>query len=276
MDIGIFAKTYKKASLSEILDAVVRDNYQTVQFNMACVGLPSMPNSLPESLPGQIATEFQLKGLRMSALSGTFNMIHPDPVVRNEGLKSLELLIKNAQRIGTNNITLCTGSADPTDMWRFHSNNNSKKAWLILCKTMETALEMAEIENVNLLIEPELANVVNSPLKAKRLIHEMRSNNLKIVFDPANLFEVATPSEIEEVIEEGINLLADHIEIAHAKDRSTDGKFTAAGLGILPYSFFLKKLMSIGFDGDLITHGLSENDAKGCFEFLNGHMNKWK
>src|SRR5436190_850357 len=94
--------------------------------------------------------------------------------------------------------------------------------------------------------------------KACNYLDQMQSKYLKVVFDPANLFEKAGKKEIEKIIADGLELLGENIVIAHAKDRKSDGSITAAGLGVLPYSFFLKKIKQTGFDGPLIAHGLTE------------------
>jgi sugar phosphate isomerase/epimerase len=268
MRVGIFAKTFNRSSLPGILDAVKESGFSSIQFNMACAGLPSMPEFIPEDLPLQIAAAVSERGLTMAALSGTFNMIHPDESIRQQGLQSLQQLIRYAGEMNTSVITLCTGSYNTKDMWCFHPDNNSREAWSALCQTMEKALEMAETSNVVLAIEPERANVVNTTKEAKQLISEMGSKHLKVVFDPANLFEVAEQKEIEKLISEGLRLLSEHIVIAHAKDRRPDGSFTTAGLGVLPYAFFLKSLKETGFDGDIITHGLSETEVLPCSIFL--------
>jgi len=273
MELGIFSKTFQQSSLNEVLEIVKEHQYSCVQFNMASAGLPSMPDSIPENLLREIHQSMSEHGLKMSALSGTFNMTHPDKKQVVQGLERLKLLINHATEIGTNMITLCTGSFDTENMWRFHPENNSKTAWKMLCETMEQAISMVESAGIYLGIEPELANVINSAEKAKQLLNEMQSHQLRIVFDPANLFEKASQKEIELIIGKGLDLLAEHIHIAHAKDRNQDGSFATAGKGILPYRFFLKELNQSGFDGPLITHGLEEDEAEFCYNFLNEQLN---
>lgn len=260
--------------MNDVLDAVKNHQYTCVQFNMASAGLASMPDSIPESLPAKIHQSMSEHGLKMAALSGTFNMTHPDKKQRELGLKRLGLLIDCAAEMGTEMITLCTGSFDPENMWRFHPENNSKTAWKMLCETMEQALSKAEKAGIYLGVEPELANVINSAEKARNLLADMQSKQLKIVFDPANLFEEASRKEIETIIGKGLELLWEDIQIAHAKDRNPDGSFTTAGKGILPYSFFLKELKQSGFDGPLVAHGLEENEAGFVYRFLSEHLNQ--
>ena len=65
-----------------------------------------------------------------------------------------------------------------------------------------------------------------------------------------------------------IDLLADRIAMGHAKDRYADGKFATAGKGVLDYPHYLSRLLAVGFDGPLITHGLTAAEAPGAATFL--------
>ena len=124
----------------------------------------------------------------MAAVSGTFNMIHPDPAQRADGLRRLAVLAAACGALGTRLITLCTGTRDPEDMWRRHPANDTPDAWRDLLASLEVALAAAERHDVFLGVEPEVANVIDSAAKARRLLDELRSPRLKIVMDPANLF----------------------------------------------------------------------------------------
>ena len=116
MRLGIFAKTFPRSSLGETLDAVRAHGIGCVQFNMSCAGLPSMPDELPLGLAERIREEMAERNLTMAAVSGTFNMIHPDADKRRDGLRRLEVLAGACERLGTSVITLCTGARDPEDM----------------------------------------------------------------------------------------------------------------------------------------------------------------
>lgn len=268
MELGIFAKTFKRTGTASIFDAVCAHGFRVTQFNMACAGLPSMPDELPPSLAAHIGHAAATRSLTLAAVSGTFNMIHPDPNVRTIGLHRLSTLAGACKPMGTSTITLCTGTRDPDDQWQAHPDNNAPDAWRDLCHTMERALAIAETHQVTLAIEPELGNVVRSAKKGLRLLREMRSSRLRVVFDAANLFEVAPPAARERLVQEGLNLLGDYLIMAHAKDRHADGTFCPAGHGVLNYDHYLTTLQKSGFDGPLILHGLDEADVPGCLHFL--------
>jgi sugar phosphate isomerase/epimerase len=227
-----------------------------------------MPDRVPSGVADAICSASAETGIEIVALSGTYNMIHPDRVERARGHARLETLAATASGLSTRLITLCTGTRDADDQWRPHPDNDTADAWSELVASMEIAIAIADRFDVDLGIEPELANVVNSAEKARRLIHQIGSPRLKIVLDPANLFEAETLADQRRIVAAAIDLLADRIVLAHAKDRRPDGGFTTAGRGVLDYRHYLTRLKIVGFDGPIVTHGLAPQEAPGVAEFL--------
>lgn len=270
MQLGIFAKTFASAPLPDILAAIAGHGLPAVHFNMACVGLPAMPVEISPALIEQIRAAFSARRLTMVALSGTYNMIHPDPARRAEGLRRFEVLAAAARPLGTGVITLCTGSRDPDNQWRFHPDNASPAAWRDLTVELTQALQIAERYDVTLAVEPELANVIDSAAKAERLLAEMQSDRLKIVIDPANLFPAGTLPQQRRILDDAFERLGPHLIMAHAKDLAEDGRAgdVAAGTGQLDYPYYLAKLRQIGFTGPLVMHGLSAQQVGQTVEFL--------
>ncbi|NKL03800.1 sugar phosphate isomerase/epimerase family protein [Rhizobium leguminosarum] len=268
MKLGIFAKTFEGTEPLTVLNAAAAAGFTCAQYNMACSGLAPMPETITEAQARSVAEAARESGVEIVAVSGTFNMIHPDPAVREAGLRRLATLAERCAGMSTALITLCTGTRDPIDQWKAHADNDTPEAWRDLLEAMGAAIEIAERYDVDLGIEPELANVVNSAEKAYRLIVALKSPRIKIVLDPANLFEVATLDEQRSIVSSAIELLADRIVMAHAKDRNPDGSFATAGKGVLDYAHYLGRLMAIGFKGSLVTHGLSASEAAGVATFL--------
>lgn len=268
MKLGIFAKTFEGREPGPVLKAVANAGFACAQYNMACSGLPSMPDAISEAEARAVADAAAKTGIEIVAVSGTYNMIHPDPAVRNAGHRRLAVLAERCAAMSTGLITLCTGTRDPVDQWKEHSDNETSEAWRDLLEAMEAAVGIAERYGVDLGIEPELANVINSADKARRLIDELKSPRIKIVLDPANLFEITTPEAQRTIVSSAIDRLADRIVMAHAKDRNPDGSFATAGKGVIDYGHYLGQLNAIGFTGSLIAHGLATNEAAGVAAFL--------
>lgn len=272
MQLGIFAKTFAGTDPFTVLTATKAAGFSCVQYNMACSGLAAMPDKITESNALSVAAASAATGVTIAAVSGTYNMVHPDVAVRRDGLRRLEVLAARCQNMGTRLITLCTGSRDPLDQWRHHTDNQSVQAWCDLVAEMEEAIDIAERYDVDLGIEPELANVVNSATRARALIDELQSVRIKIVLDPANLFEVVEIIEQRRIVSAAVGLLSDRIALCHAKDRSVGGRFTTAGKGCLDYDHYFAELKAIRFSGPMVTHGLGADEAAGAAEFLKEAM----
>ena len=272
MRLGIFAKTFAGDDPAMVLAQARAAGFACVQYNMACSGVPAMPDDIPAAVTAAIRAAATREGVAISAVSGTYNMIHPDVAVRAAGLRRLGLLIAAAGAMGTGMVTLCTGTRDPDDQWRHHPDNASTDSWRDLLVEMAKAAALAEAAGVRLGIEPELANVVNSASAARRLIDEIASPSLAVVLDPANLFEVADAAARRDLVARAVDLLADRIVMAHAKDRDAAGGFATAGQGVIDFGHFIGCLRAAGFDGNMVTHGLTEAEAPGVAAFLAGLM----
>jgi sugar phosphate isomerase/epimerase len=272
MKLGIFAKTFDGADPSRVLPAVAAAGFAAAQYNMACSGFPAMPDIIPKDAARAVSAAATAAGVAIVAVSGTYNMIHPDLAVRARGHERLAVLAAAAAGLSTRLVTLCTGTRDPVDQWRNHPDNHTPDAWRDLLAAMETAVGIADRHDVELGIEPELANVVNSAEQVRRLLDEIGSPRLKVVLDPANLFETASIASQRDIVSAAVDLLADRIAMGHAKDRTATGAFTAAGTGILDYPHYLSCLKRAGFTGPLVTHGLAAAEAEGVAGFLRGAL----
>ncbi|AZO31786.1 MULTISPECIES: sugar phosphate isomerase/epimerase [Mesorhizobium] len=270
MQVGVFAKTFPGSEPAGVLVAVRDAGFAVTQFNLACAGLPSMPDAVPDEAIRTIDAAAKASGVGLVALSGTYNMAHPDSRVRHDGLRRLAVIIETAARLSIPLVTLCTGTRNVEDQWAHHPDNADPSAWADMAREMEKALQLAERHGVDLGIEPEQANIVTSADDAMRLISEIGSKRLRIVLDPANLFEQANAETARAVVAEAVEHTAGHVSLAHAKDRFADGRFATAGQGVIDFADFIARLKATGFDGPLVTHGLSAEEAPDVARFLKG------
>jgi sugar phosphate isomerase/epimerase len=270
MQLGIFAKTFARTNVEDTFAAVQGLGLDCVQFNFSCAGLPTLPESIDAALAQRIWSELEQRSLFMAAISGTCNLIHPDPARREKDLARLEFLLHACPELGTSVVTLCTGTRDPVDMWRAHPENHSAGAWRDLVKALERLLPIAQRLKVALGIEPEPANVIDSAPRARELLNQLKSPHLKIIFDAANLLRSPTLDLQEKILSEAVDVLGLDIVVAHAKDLTRDplAAHVAAGRGSLDYALYLSLLRQARFDGPLILHSLREDEAPAAVTFL--------
>jgi sugar phosphate isomerase/epimerase len=221
MHLGIFAKTFPRPSLEETLDAIADRGLTHVQFNLSCCGLPTLPERLDEDLSIWIARSFREQGLTMAAISGTFNLCDPDGDRLHENLERLKVLAAACRWLDTRIITLCTGTRDAEDMWKWHPDNVRRNTWEVLVASMREAVKIADHHEVIVAFEPEINNVVCSVARARMLLDDVESPWLKVVIDPANLIHAGDFPRLNEVLDEAFDWLGQDIVLAHAKNPTT-------------------------------------------------------
>ena len=270
MLIGGFTRIFDRPSFEEVLDAAAGHGLQALQLNLESAGLPPMPDRLDPALCRRVRHEVESRGLTLAAVSGTFNIIHPDLDERARNFRGLRELAAACAPMGAPRITFSTGTRNADYMWASHPDNGSPEAWSDMLESMAEAVAIAAEHEVPLVFEPEVSNVVDTALKARRLLDHFGSPFLKVVIDGANLFGAGDLPRMAEVLDEAFDLLGPDIEMAHAKDLVRDGEagHVAAGTGLLDYERYLRRLREAGFDGGLILHSLDEEQVPASVRFL--------
>jgi sugar phosphate isomerase/epimerase len=268
--LGLLSPEFPSVSLAANLDAIAATGAVSVQFDLASAVGDTFPRELSQDIVEAILGGFAERQLTLAALSGTYNMIDPDAKARALGAEGLNRVIGWAPSLGAHLVTLCTGSRDPGSMWQKHPDNDTPEAWVDLLTQMEKALSVAEKYGVTLGVEPEIGNTINSVAKARRLLDEIRSPQLKIVMDGANIFQRGQLANMRQVLDEAFALLGPEIALAHAKDLDQDGEagHVAAGRGRLDYPYYMELLKASGFEGSIILHALKPDEAEDRLAFV--------
>lgn len=258
---AIFSRTYPTGRVTEALRAIRADGFLGAQMNLSSFGMDSLPDQLDEAALAEGRTEAARLGLTLSALSGTYNMAHPDEAVRRAERPRFVNVLKAAQAIGAPVVTLCTGSRHRTDKWTAHPDNGSPEAWADLRAELDWALAEAASYNLVLAVEPEPGNVVRDAVVARTLLDEVGADHLKIILDATNLIGIAGLDRQADIVADAIELLGPDVVLAHAKDIDSTGRVVAPGQGAIDLPAFVTALVAAGFDGPLVGHGFGADDT---------------
>ena len=261
VNLGIFETVFERATLAERFEAVANAGFSSVQFHYASAGLCSRPTTIPQEVVTSVREAADAAGIRVAAVSGTYNMVHPDPEVRAHGLSSLEAVAATCEALGASIVTLCTGTRSTKSQWTFHPANGEADAWNDLVVSMRSALDIADRHGLTFAFEPEPANVASDATRARALLDTMAHPRLEIILDPANIIASDRSRPPVDVLNEAFDLLGHRIVLAHAKDLGEGGEFRAAGTGVVPWTHYRALLDGIGYGGDVIFHSLTEADV---------------
>lgn len=270
MELGVFSRTYQPIGVDRIFARIAQDGFQTTQFNFSSAGLASLPKDYPEAAIDEVMAGARQSGVTICALSGTYNMAHPDAARRQSDRVGFANVVRAAQSMRVPLVTLCTGTRDATDMWRAHPDNGSREAWSAMRGELDFALGLAARHGIALGVEPEPGNVVADSSVARRLLDEVESPYLKIVMDAANLLPPESQQRQREVIAQAVDLLGADLALVHTKDVSTTGEAVAAGRGVVDFRVFLKGILSTGYRGPLVSHNFPQEDAA----YVSGYLRR--
>ena len=175
MKVGMYTEELKRPNVSSLFETIHTFGFQCVQWDFLSVCDDEMPEYVPEGKIEEICTVARKQHIEFAALTGTFNMAHPDCTVRENGLCRLQYMADLAPIFHCDLLTLCCGSR-ANDMWTIHPDNDTPDAWRDLLWTMERAVVIAEERNLKLGIEIEASNVVHTPAQARKLFDEIQSS----------------------------------------------------------------------------------------------------
>lgn len=150
-------------------------------------------------------------------------------------------------------------------------NNNTEEAYLHLLKTMRILTDEARKYDVSIGIEGVHCFVINTPQKMARLIKDLDSDNVKVIFDPVNYITINNYEKQDEMINDTFSLLGDKIAVIHAKDFVVEDnavKYVLPGEGILNYELIFEKLAEYKSDIPIILEEVKDEYADSIYKKL--------
>lgn len=144
----------------------------------------------------------------------------------------------------------------------------------VLASIREVVAE-AEKYGVTVGIEGVCWFVINTPKTMKRLLDDLASDNVRVIFDPVNYLNINNYQSQDDMINDAFQLFGDKICVLHAKDFVVDGgefKFAKPTEGMLNYSLIFEKMKEYNLDIPFICEEINEDDANIAFDKMEAMM----
>ena len=151
-------------------------------------------------------------------------------------------------------------------------NNRTEEAYQHLFKNMSFLRDNAEKLGVVIAVEAVSFFVINSPERMHRLISELDSPNMAVIFDLLNLMTMENYNNQEEIITKAFELLSEKIAVIHLKDfKVQDGviKQCPLGEGLVNIPFLLSTVKKYKPHIPVILEEVREEDLPRSMEYLN-------
>ena len=202
---------------------------------------PTTDEALTPGLAMYIKNVFAKNHVDIAVLGCYLNLANPNKEQLEKTVHRYMAHIRFASWLGCGVVGTETGA--PNETYSFTPECHTEEALQLFIQNVRPVVKYAEQMGIVFAIEPVYRHIVWNPKQARRVLDEIQSPNLQIIFDPVNLLDIANYRDREEIIGEAIELLGPDIAMVHLKDfRVEDGKMVSVGCGLgeMDYTDILK------------------------------------
>ena len=234
IQLGLRLHDGEKLPVEELLPLVRAKGFTCVHLALtkSIKEYPCTPSSLTPGYAGWLRRQFAKNELDVAVLGNYLNLAHPDPEVIKATQEKYYAHLRFASLLGCGMVGTETGAPNPE--YKFCPECRSEEALKTFITNLRPVVRCAERLGVIMAIEPVAKHIVWNPQRCRRVLDEIGSPNLQVLFDPVNLLSMENIDRADEVIAEAIDLLGPDIAMVHLKDflpEDAGGQLKAAAPG---------------------------------------------
>lgn len=294
---GIFTG-YFPHGFEETAKRIRSHGFNTVQLDLHFKDIDLSYGQITKDKARTVRDTFRNHDLPISCVSGYTNIIHPDLDQRRANMDRLKEIIRWARELGSPYVISETGTFNTESEWMSDPKNKSEEGFDLCAAAIKELSQEAYDHGSMFLLETYVNNVVGSVEETVRMFAAVDHPGLGLLMDPTNYFEDHNIDNMDGVLNQVFDTLADKVKIAHAKDvaRAEDSSekhadigdddalashtfrgvgaiaLDAPGMGVLNYDLYLKRLSQKHPNIPIIVEHLDEADVPRTKKFLDDKM----
>ena len=243
MRLGIRAHDVKADTFEGLVGEISRQGLHCCQLAIpkAIHEFPTDKEVLTPGLALYMKEVFARNHVDVAVIGSYFNLATPD---EDEYLDTLDTYRRNiafASLLGAGVVGTETGACNRE--YRTEPFSFTDQALEIFINRLIPVVEYAEKMGVIVAIEPVCRHIVNNAARARKVLDEIDSPNLQIIWDPVNLLDMSNYRDYPRIFEEFTELLGPDICTVHIKDfKIEDNSLVscAAGTGRMDFDGILR------------------------------------
>ena len=190
----------------------------TVQFaaNKSIPDFDADAGRLSPGFAAHVREGFDAQGVSIAVIGCYINLATLDEAGAQFQLGRFKEYLRYARDFGCSVVGTETGSVKAD--FAFHPDNHGEEAYQRVLGRVRELVAEAERFGVFVCVEGVEQFVINSPRRLRRLIDDVGSNNLQVIFDPVNLLSAQNYAAQDEIIREAFELFGGRMAVFHAKD----------------------------------------------------------
>lgn len=271
MRIGIRAHDIENDSLEELAEIAHKKNVKSFHFAPKKVinEFHIKKGCLTPGFAQYVKNILQKNELNISILGSYVNLANPDDDGLREEIETFKEHIRFAKYMGESVVATETGCYNRE--YVYTEKNDTEEAFQRSLNSIKEIVAEAEKFGIVVGIEGSIEHVMSTPQKLKRLLDNVKSNNLQIVFDPVNLIDASNYYKMDDIIKESFQLFGDRIICVHTKDFVyKDGKLkrVSIGTGQFNYTLLLSLIKESKPFIDIILEETVNEDRDASIKFI--------
>ena len=238
MNLGVRAHDFGKLPVEELARQIASHGLNCIQLApvKALAGFDNDTAGIDPAFAAEVRETFRRHGINISVLGCYINLGDRDAASRRPQLERFKHHLRAAKAFGCPIVGTETGSLN-SDYSR-HPDNGGDEAFGIVLESVRELVREAEQCDAIVCIEAVERYVISSPQRLRRLVDEIASPHLKVIYDPVNLLWSTNCDREAAILDDAHRLLGEHVRILHAKDYTIENnafRELSAGQGRLNY-----------------------------------------
>ena len=236
IQFGLRLHDAEQLPIEQLLPVVRQKGFTCAHLALckAMKNVPCTPSALTPGYALYLRHLFEKNGMDIAVLGNYLNLVHPDEDAVKAMQEKYYAHIRFASLLGCAMVGTETGA--PNREYKFCPECRTDQALSTFIKNFKPVVRCAEQYGVTVAIEPVVRHTVYDAKRCRKVLDEIGSHNLQVLFDPVNLLNADNVDQRFELIDEFIELLGPDIAMIHFKDfvrSDVDdvGKFRAVGAG---------------------------------------------
>jgi len=273
MKIGVRAHDFGRQSVDSLAANIREAGFECVQLapTKALEGINGFGEITDRHLDA-INTAFARENVEISVLGCYIEPSVTDSAQRLSNVEIFKANLTNAKKLGVKIVGTETTNLD------IHTPEAEReKIYALLKDSVLRMVEQAEKEDIFVGIEPVAEHTLNTPELTRRLLDEVGSGKLKLIFDPVNLVLPHTIHEQDAIFTRLFDLCGEEIVAVHIKDiviENDQKTWRNIGKGVINYPLIFDWLHKHKSEISILREGVQLNSYRQDIEAMENL--KWR
>lgn len=279
MRLGVRCHDVNHCNLEDLAKNIQEKSFKSLHLALQKIktGFDMKKTHITPGMAKYIRDTFAKHDLSVSILGCYINLAHPDDEELNLLLNKFKEHIRFARDFGCSVVGTETGALNRE--YTYGPENNTEEAFLRTLNSVKELVCEAEKFGVIVAIEGVTKHVINTPERMKRILDNIDSNNVQVIFDPVNLISETNYEEQDEMIRKSFELFGDRIIAIHAKDfdyKDNEIKVVPIGKGKLNYELLLSLIKERNPYIDILLENTKPDDVDDSIDYITKIYNSIK